>query len=530
MHLTELELAAQIKSVLIEGVKTKWVDRGPKSWLERFIYVANLRNMMFIIGNHGFFPDQEEHMEQYAPELYKMCQYTGLKNKALRTDFQKIYDSIVMSTVFSSTFTRAAPAKAFDPTRHTLSILPIFTMVFIHHLKTTAPDSMKSHPILRRGQYIGAKKTNPSAPLDNLCFMHKKVVDGVNSDIPQAVRKLRDTSLINSGSPVQVFKRDQMAFAMLKWMNRTGLNGDEHTGLRKSKKYWDDTYRNTRPIMNTDKGNLKSPPETLVEAETTVSPKRKSKSAIDKTKMREDFQKLSTHLTSLEKKLPSTSTDGREMHGIFKLLCSTVLTLATTTDLGSFASLEDLTNSLGTPVLLPTALGISGNNEDDTQCDQPLDKQGILNLLTGHGYGPNSANISFLKLNTEEVGMSTFWKEKLHFMKEDNCILMKLHAPQVVSVQNVYAAYQKANKKKLATTDKALAEAIRKCINRGWSSSVETKGKQDKKWNIIVLAESSANLSAMEKILVEKQNKKEADDNETSDEEVDLLTPTHPNV
>ena len=85
-------------------------------------------------------------------------------------------------------------------------------------------------------------------------------------------------------------------------------------------------------------------------------------------------------------------------------------------------------------------------------------------------------------------------------------------------------------KKKLATTDKALAEAIRKCINRGWSSSVETKGKQDKKWNIIVLAESSANVSAMEKILVEKQNKKEADDNETSDEEVDLLTPTHPNV
>ena len=82
----------------------------------------------------------------------------------------------------------------------------------------------------------------------------------------------------------------------------------------------------------------------------------------------------------------------------------------------------------------------------------------------------------------------------------------------------------------MATTDKALAEAIRKCINRGWSSSVETKGKQDKKWNIIVLAESSANLSAMEKILVEKQNKKEADDNDTSEDEVDLLSTTPPNV
>ena len=53
MHLSELELASQIKKKLLEKVKVK-IDRGPKSWLERFIYITNLRNLMGVIQNHAF--------------------------------------------------------------------------------------------------------------------------------------------------------------------------------------------------------------------------------------------------------------------------------------------------------------------------------------------------------------------------------------------------------------------------------------------------------------------------------------------
>ena len=174
-------------------------------------------------------------MISYAPQISKMCQYACFKNNNAKSEYYQIYDSMVAAKMFSSAFNRAAPASTFNPTQHFTSMLPLFTIAFIHHVKITVTDNLEAHPILCLSPYCGAKKMNSNVTSDNLCFSRIPAVDGVRKD--SMVTKMHDTALRSSGNPIQIYERDVLAHAILVWVDCTKLNGAEYLRLTDSKKY-----------------------------------------------------------------------------------------------------------------------------------------------------------------------------------------------------------------------------------------------------------------------------------------------------
>ena len=433
MHLSELELASQIKNTLSEQVQVK-IDRGPKSWLERFLYIANLRVLMGIIRNHGFFPDALPEVDDYTPPISKMCQYACFKDNASKPDYHQIYDSMLATKKFSSSFTRAVPASTFDPTQHFISMLPLFTMVFIHHVRTTVTGELQEHPILRLGHYCGAKKVNSKAPLDNLCFAQLTKVDEVNDDTPTKVTKMRDTALRSSGIKIQIYERDVIARSILVWMDRTALNGAEYSRLTDSKGIWDGGASENRRMMSVEISELKSPPETLAKtrrvgspkAGGAGSPKRPPNLNIDKKQMKEVFHKLTKELTSLGETFESTTSNGETMKEMFQRVASTVLQLADTSDLGKFTTLSDLTVAVSSTVPLQQLPDTSRCDANDTAYDEELKKTDILALLDGHGYNENNQRVDFVALDIVLLKKAMGWKEndRVH-VENDSFILLK---------------------------------------------------------------------------------------------------------
>ena len=115
MHFCQLELASQIKNILATGVSDEVkVDRGNKTWLERFIYITNLKNLMGTIQNHGFFPNPGKDMKRLAPEAWAMCQYACFKKYDFKTQYGQIYESMLKAKTFSTTFARAAHASTSE--------------------------------------------------------------------------------------------------------------------------------------------------------------------------------------------------------------------------------------------------------------------------------------------------------------------------------------------------------------------------------------------------------------------------------
>ena len=524
MHLSELELASQIKNTLSEQVQVK-IDRGPKSWLERFIYIANLRVLMGIIRNHGFFPEAMPEVDDYTPPISKMSQYACFKDNASKSEYHKIYDSMLGTKKFSSSFTRAAPASTFDPTQHFISMLPLFTMVFIHHVRTTVTGDLRAHPILRLGHYCGAETGNSNATLDNLCFAHKTKVDEVLQPALTKVTKMRDTALRSSGIEIQIYERDVIARSIFVWMDRTALNGAEYSRLTNSKGIWDEGASQNRRMMSVEISELKTPPERLtkttrvrsLKAGGSGSPKRPTNLNIDKKKMKEDFHKLTKELTSLGETFESTTSKGETMKEMFQRVASTVLQLADTSDLGKFTTLSDLTVAVSSTVPLQQSPNNSTCDANETACDEELKKTDILALLGGHGYNENNTRVEFVPLDIGLLKKAMDWKETDRVdVQNDSFILLK-----TTNVPAIWRAYTK-NSKTGPIWARTLVEAIRQCEIKGWSSSLELGSKPSKTDCIIALISSSVFNSANESLLIQKEAVELSRDYSTSDSESGL--------
>ena len=451
----------------------KGPDRGNRAWLERYIYIANLRTLMRVIRNHGFFPEQTTDMITYAPQAYTVYQYMCFKIDDEKINFSTLYDSMLNEKTFGVAFGRAVTASTFDPTMHFISMLPFFTMSFIHHLKKNTLN-LEEHPILVKGHYCGASKGNPDHKLDNLCFANKTLVDNQMVDLPTPVTKIRDVMLRNkAGSPRQVNNRELIAYCILDWSDRTKLDGRHCKLLKTQKSIWDHES-NKAPLMEIVVVQLKDPPETLGPAKQTgASPAKAVKTSIDESELKVGLIDLAQKIIKLKDGFEESGDSDAKRDKLFGQVTSTILSLAATSNIGIVSSLIELTNEAS------SADEQSDSDGTDGDCDgifgqETSTKKNVLKMLNVPIENAAKGKLIMVELNTDLLKKAMRWEHELSYSIEDvqhsrNFILFD--TKKLLTIWKVYNS-KFTGKKGPPKWSIALVQAIRECEAVGWVSSL----------------------------------------------------------
>lgn len=502
MHFCQLELASQIKIILATGVGDHVkVDRGNKTWLERFIYITNLRNLMGTIKNHGFFPNPGKDMKRLAPEVWMMCQYACFKKYDFKAQYGQIYESMLKAKTFSTTFDRAIHASTFDRADRHISMLPILTIAFIRHLKNTVSNDLVTFPILRRGHYCGAKKVNSNMPLDNLCFVQKKKISGVDENKHSMLTKMRDAALKSTGNPLQIYDFDVLAFSLCEWVISTKSNEQERKKLKNCLTVWKTKSTDGRSIIclkplrseDLSEDNQSDIAESPTSA-SAGSPRRVKKANINKTQMKEHINSLTAVLSSLTnlttEMMPNqnTSTCSTSVtNGIKKVrdnLSATMLAFAATSELGDFTNIKELCAALGSSDTLQQQSddSSSSNLPEQDEVDPP-DKAYIKSMIRDSGFTGSNMDMSYCPPVENKLSVAMGWDKgdgKTGVSIDDFLLLETEH------LKAVYKYYKNPHGR--ANVDnKRLAEAIKRCKEQGWVSSLELGPKPKKREKIIAL-------------------------------------------
>ena len=151
---------------------------------ERYVYIANLKELSTILGNWGLFPTLSgQIMKIKAPQLHQAFTHIVLNSgKDEKAQFKKLLFAMsrkkfsglkgVEIGVFSKDGNRNLALAVFNPITYNISIVPFMTMCFQYMLCVTSSsrnETLKSEEsVFVAGNYCGTKKANTNHRLDNL--------------------------------------------------------------------------------------------------------------------------------------------------------------------------------------------------------------------------------------------------------------------------------------------------------------------------------------------------------------------------